>query len=140
LGRAAKRINAYEGARTHRARYEQFGERIGARLAELIRGGLAESEDEYEQARAHVERMRSEISALHWEYPALLSPAAKGAAPAGLGSTGDPAANAPWTAVGVPAIAIPMPVEGAPMGMQVTGAWGRDDALVAVAAELEGML
>ena len=30
--------------------------------------------------------------------------------------------------------------EGAPLGLQITGAWGRDDALVNVAAELESLL
>ena len=72
-----------------------------------------------------------------WEYPAILSPAATGPAPAGLDSTGDPANNAPWTALGVPAISVPLAVEGAPLGVQITAAWGRDDALVAVAAQLE---
>jgi Asp-tRNA(Asn)/Glu-tRNA(Gln) amidotransferase A subunit family amidase len=31
-------------------------------------------------------------------------------------------------------------VEGAPLGIQLTAAWGRDDALVAVAAQLESLL
>ena len=44
------------------------------------------------------------------------------------------------TALGVPAIAVPLPVEGAPLGVQLTAGWGRDDALVAVAAELEALL
>lgn len=140
LRAAARVINQYEGARTHRARYEEFGERMGAQLAALIRGGLRIPQEEYDAACAHVERMRAEVSTLHWDYPAILTPAAGGPAPAGFASTGDPSHNAPWTAVGVPAIAVPMPLEGPPMAMQVTGAWGRDDALVAVAAHLESLL
>jgi Asp-tRNA(Asn)/Glu-tRNA(Gln) amidotransferase A subunit family amidase len=83
--------------------------------------------------------MRAEISALFWDYPVILTPAA-GPAPAGYATTGDPSANAPWTALGVPAISVPLPVEGAPLGIQLTAAWGRDDALVAVAAQLESLL
>ena len=63
-----------------------------------------------------------------------------GPAPAGLESTGDPSHNAPWTALGVPAISVPLPVERGPLGVQMAAAWGRDDALVAVAAELETLV
>jgi len=81
-----------------------------------------------------------EVAGLFQEYPAILTPAATGAAPAGLSATGDPANNAPWTALGVPAISVPLHVSGAPLGLQITAAWGRDDALVAVAAEAERLL
>ncbi len=137
---AAGIVNQYEGARTLRGRYEQFGERLGAKLATLIREGLLLSQEEYDSARAHIERMRGEISTLFWDYPVILTPAATGPAPAGFAATGDPSPNAPWTALGVPAIAVPLPVNGAPLGVQITAAWGRDDALVAVAAHLELLL
>ena len=136
-GEAARAINQYEGARTMQARYEEFGEKIGSRLAQLVRTGLAMTEDEYEASLDLVTQMRGEISELFWDFPAMITPAAVGAAPAGLASTGDPAANAPWTAMGLPAIAVPLPVEGGPVGVQITGAWGRDDALVSVAEQLE---
>jgi Asp-tRNA(Asn)/Glu-tRNA(Gln) amidotransferase A subunit family amidase len=106
----------------------------------LIRDGLAIPQEEYDAARAHVERMRVEISSLFWDYPAIITPAAIGTAPPGFASTGDPSPSAPWTALGVPAIAVPLPVEGPPLGLQLTAAWGRDDALVSVAAELESRL
>jgi Asp-tRNA(Asn)/Glu-tRNA(Gln) amidotransferase A subunit family amidase len=140
LVEAARTINTYEGARTHERRYRDFGERLGTRLAALVRQGLAVSVAEYEAAREQVERMRTEISRLFWEYPAILGPAATGPAPAGLESTGDPAANAPWTALGVPAISVPLAGYDMPMGLQLTGAWGRDDAVVVVAAQAEMLL
>lgn len=136
---AARLINDYEGARSHEARYRDFGERIGARLAELVRRGLATPEAEYEDARAFAGQMRGVLHQVFWEYPAILTPAATGVPPAGLESTGDPAHNAPWTALGVPAISVPLAAP-MPAGLQITGAWGRDDALVAVAAQAERML
>jgi Asp-tRNA(Asn)/Glu-tRNA(Gln) amidotransferase A subunit family amidase len=132
LLRAARTINDYEGARTHRARYREFGERIGTQLAELVRRGLATSDAEYQEAGAFVEHMKGVMHQIFWEYPAILSPAATGPPPAGLASTGDPAHNAPWTALGVPAISVPL-LGAVPLGLQITAAWGRDDALVAVA-------
>jgi Asp-tRNA(Asn)/Glu-tRNA(Gln) amidotransferase A subunit family amidase len=137
---AAFTVNHYEGARSHRGRFEQHGTRIGIRLADLVRTGLQIPEEEYQAARAVVERMRVELASLFREYPAVLTPAATGAAPAGLSATGDPANNAPWTALGVPAISVPLQGSGAPLGLQITAAWGRDDALVAAAAEAERLL
>ncbi len=134
LVEAAHTINTYEGARTQRGRYEQFGARIGKRLARLVRDGLALPHADYERACTHVDRMRAEARRLFREYPAILTPAAPGAAPAGMASTGDPSHNAPWTALGTPAISIPLPVGGAPLGMQIAAAWGRDDALLGMAA------
>jgi Asp-tRNA(Asn)/Glu-tRNA(Gln) amidotransferase A subunit family amidase len=137
---AAHTINRYEGARSHEARYREFGDRMGARLAELIRRGLATSDDDYQAALAHVAFMRREFERIFDQHPFLLSPATTGPAPLGFDTTGDPANNAPWTALGVPAITIPLSVDGPPLGLQITAAWGQDDALVDFAAELSGRL
>ena len=40
LQSAARTINQYEGARSQRARFEEFGDRIGEKLAALVRAGL----------------------------------------------------------------------------------------------------
>ena len=140
LQAAARTINQYEGARSQRARFEEFGERIGGQLAELVRAGLRLAPSEYDDARAHVEDMKVELSSIFWDYPAILTPAASGPAPAGLGGTGDPSHNAPWTALGVPAISVPLPVSGGPVGVQMAAGWGRDDALIAVAVQLESQI
>jgi Asp-tRNA(Asn)/Glu-tRNA(Gln) amidotransferase A subunit family amidase len=133
LVRSAREINRYEGARTHEQRYRDFGERIGARLAELVRAGLAMSRDEYDAARRHVTEMRRRLAPLFGEYAIVLTPAATGPAPDGYDSTGDPVHNAPWTAIGAPAVTLPLPVEGAPLGLQLCGAPEDDDALLTAA-------
>jgi Asp-tRNA(Asn)/Glu-tRNA(Gln) amidotransferase A subunit family amidase len=137
---AARTVNAYEGARSHAGRYQEFGGRIGPRLAALVRHGLTIPESEYQAALARVAQMRLVAAQIFWEYPAILTPAAAGPAPAGLDSTGDPAHNAPWTALGLPAISVPLPDAEAPLGLQITAAWGRDDALISVAAQAEQFL
>ena len=65
----------------------------------------------------------------------LVTPAALGAAPRGLESTGDPIMNAVWTGLGTPSISIPMPVpEGAlPLGLQMIAPRGEDARLLAAA-------
>jgi Asp-tRNA(Asn)/Glu-tRNA(Gln) amidotransferase A subunit family amidase len=73
--------------------------------------------------------------------PVILVPAATGPAPAGLASTGDPAMNAPWTALGTPAIAIPIPVGPAlPLGLQLTAAHGQDGVLLRTAERVSDLL
>lgn len=140
LGAAAFTINHYEGARSHRQRFERYGKAIGTRLAELVRSGLKIPEAEYSDALECVKRMRVEFTRLFEEYPVILTPAATGAPPEGLATTGDPANNAPWTALGVPAISVPLTVSEAFFGLQMTAAWGRDDALVAMAEQAERLL
>jgi Asp-tRNA(Asn)/Glu-tRNA(Gln) amidotransferase A subunit family amidase len=74
LQAAAQAINRYEGARSQRERFQQFGERIGRKLAALIREGLRMPQSEYEDARSHLEQMKVEVNSIFWEYPAILTP------------------------------------------------------------------
>jgi len=137
---AAYVVNRCEGARSHAARLERFGDRMGARLAALLRHGLATPESEYGAALAHIAAMRRRMEEMFVRHRFLLSPAAAGPAPAGFETTGDPACNAPWTALGVPAIAVPIRGAEPPVGMQITAAWGDDDALVAFADHWESTM
>lgn len=137
---AALLINQYEGARTHRQHLDRHGDALGLKLAALLRRGVATAADDYAAALRHVDLMRAAMVPVFEQYPVLLSPAAAGPAPAGFDSTGDPSPNAPWTALGVPAISIPLPGDAPPLGLQLTAAWGRDDLLVAAAVELARMI
>jgi Asp-tRNA(Asn)/Glu-tRNA(Gln) amidotransferase A subunit family amidase len=133
---AAYMVNRYEGARTHEARYREFGDRLGVRLVELIRQGLATPQSDYRAALALIATMREEAFA---ETDFIVSPAATGPAPAGFETTGDPAMNAPWTALGSPAISIPRR-DFPPVGLQVAAAPGKDAELLAFAVELEATM
>jgi Asp-tRNA(Asn)/Glu-tRNA(Gln) amidotransferase A subunit family amidase len=136
---ASRLINSFEGGRTHRQCWQQHGERMGHRLAQLIENGLRIPEGEYQAAREHVAAMRSVMDDSFREFPVVLTAAAPGIAPS-ADSTGDPRLNATWTALGTPAISVPMQAAGLPLGLQITSAWGRDDFLVSTAVEIEAML
>src|SRR5581483_5307466 len=58
LLRASRLLNDYEGARTHEARWREHGDRIGAKLAALVRNGLSIPTAQYEEALATVAGMR----------------------------------------------------------------------------------
>lgn len=140
LAPAVKLINCYEGARTHEARWREHGRAMGEKLSQIIEEGLRIPEGEYRAALATVADVRRAVSGVLREHPVLVTPSAPGAAPEGLASTGDPVMNLPWTALGFPAISIPMPDPGLPLGLQLVSESGQDSALLALAVEVEGLL
>src|SRR5262245_38781941 len=140
LADAAHIVMCYEGARFHQQRYEEHGEELGD-LAAMVRFGLAIAVSQYDEARQHIDACRQRITELYKATPVILVPAATGPAPAGLTSTGDPSMNAPWTALGTPAISIPMPVARAlPLGLQLTAAHGQDGLLLRTAERVSEIL
>ncbi|HET8647482.1 MAG TPA: amidase family protein, partial [Vicinamibacteria bacterium] len=72
-------------------------------------------------------------------FDAVIVPAAAGVAPEGLASTGEPALNAPWSLLGVPAIAIPITLSdtGLPLALQLVAPFGEDARLLRAAAWCE---
>lgn len=132
LWQAVKMVQDYEGARTHEGSYRAHGKNIGLKLAELIERGLATPVGDYQAAIDHIDRAKRDMAQVFEQYEVILTPAAVGAAPGTLASTGDPRMNAPWTGLGCPAISIPMPVAPGelPLGLQLTAAPGQDGRLL----------
>jgi Asp-tRNA(Asn)/Glu-tRNA(Gln) amidotransferase A subunit family amidase len=128
---ASRLVSQYEGSRTHEAAWRQHGIRLGAKVAHLIADGLQFPESRYSHALAVIGEVKKKMDAVFREYPVLLTPAAPGPAPCGLDSTGDPRMNSTWTALGTPAISIPMAWVGAmPLGLQMTARRGEDAMLL----------
>jgi Asp-tRNA(Asn)/Glu-tRNA(Gln) amidotransferase A subunit family amidase len=132
-------IAFYEGARFHEARWREHGRRL-LDLADLVEKGLTIPPAEYERARQQVRDGQSRLSELYRTTPIVLVPAAPGAAPRGLSTTGDPRINAPWTGFGTPAVSIPMPVAGLPLGLQVTADRGQDARALRAAVRIYRIL
>ena len=131
-------LETYEGARVHEARLKQFGDRLDENIANLVRNGLKIPTERYDEARRLVADSRMRFAQIFKSTPVILTPAAVGAAPLGLSTTGDPRMNAPWTALGTPAISIPMPVaSGLPLGLQLTADLGQDARVLRAALLLD---
>ena len=133
-------INHYEGSRTFEALWREHGDGVGRKLAALIEAGLKITYAEYMERLMQLEDAREEMARFFAEFPFAATPAAVGPAPAGLDFTGDPLMNRPWTGLHTPAITVPMPVEGLPMGLQLTAAAGFDHALLEMAVAAESAL
>jgi Asp-tRNA(Asn)/Glu-tRNA(Gln) amidotransferase A subunit family amidase len=127
----------YEGARFHERRFKEYGARL-ADLADLVRDGLQIAVERYDEAMRYIAECKISVAELYKATPAILVPAATGPAPSGLASTGDSRMNAPWTALGTPAISIPMPVaNGLPLGLQLTADHGQDARVIRTAVRLQ---
>jgi Asp-tRNA(Asn)/Glu-tRNA(Gln) amidotransferase A subunit family amidase len=140
LDEASDTVMYYEGARFHEQRYNEHGDRM-AHMAELVRQGLAIPQSRFDEARRVIEAGRETIAEIYRTTPVILVPAATGPAPRGLAQTGDASMNAPWTALGTPAIAIPMTVtNGLPLGLQLTAAPGEDARVIRAAIRISKLL
>jgi Asp-tRNA(Asn)/Glu-tRNA(Gln) amidotransferase A subunit family amidase len=141
LSDAADTVTFYEGARFHQQRFNEYGSRLGAELVDLIQKGLQVSVERYDEARRYIAECKARVAEMYKATPVILVPAATGPAPLGLASTGDPRMNAPWTALGTPAISIPLPVSsGLPLGLQLTADHGQDARVIRTAVGLQRML
>lgn len=137
---ATTTVMFYEGARFHEQRFKEYGARL-ADLADLVREGLQISVERYDEARRYIAACKARVAELHKATPVILVPAATGPAPLGLASTGDARMNAPWTALGTPAISIPLPVASAlPLGLQLTADQGQDARVIRTARRLQTIL
>jgi Asp-tRNA(Asn)/Glu-tRNA(Gln) amidotransferase A subunit family amidase len=69
---------------------------------------------------------------------AWISPSATGEAPAGLGATGNPMMNLPWTHAGMPTITLPVGngPRGLPLGVQLSGGFMQDSSLLQMAKNI----
>ena len=135
-------LMAREAANIHGELLDRHGAALGAKLAELLEGGRKVTTAEYLSFIGVLDMARRAYDALVLEHPVIATPSALGPAPEGIESTGSPRCNAPWTALGVPAISLPFTTEGKglPMGIQLTAARGAEALLLSTAARCEQIL
>jgi Asp-tRNA(Asn)/Glu-tRNA(Gln) amidotransferase A subunit family amidase len=137
-------ILAAEAAKVHAAWFKEYEELYAPRTAELIRRGQGVSESELADALKQCTGLRAGLQSLmeSQQIDLWISPSTLDTAPKGLESTGDPLMNLPWTQAGLPTLNLPAGTaeDGLPLGLQVTGRWSQDEALLAWAEGLERIL
>jgi Asp-tRNA(Asn)/Glu-tRNA(Gln) amidotransferase A subunit family amidase len=115
-------------------------------MAPRLRGRLDESKGTtpaaYDEAVRIAGEARQALAAMFDEVDVLLTFSAPGAAPKGLGSTGDARFNSLWTLMGVPCVNVPAYVAegGLPVGVQVIARYGNDAGALTAARFVEGAL
>jgi Asp-tRNA(Asn)/Glu-tRNA(Gln) amidotransferase A subunit family amidase len=110
------------------------------RLSEQLRAQLERGREvravDYQRALSRIAPIHeSFVELFEQRYDAILTPAASGAAPKGLSSTGDPVFCTLWTLCGMPAISLPLlqGANGLPLGVQLVGPRNGDARLLRTA-------
>lgn len=108
-------------------------EKISDQLTERLDFGLAQSETAIAEAYSVFSRTQAEFSSIMEGLDMLLTPSAPGAAPEGIGWTGDPVFNFIWTSLHVPCVTVPAGTgrKGLPLGIQIVARYGEDRAALA---------
>jgi Asp-tRNA(Asn)/Glu-tRNA(Gln) amidotransferase A subunit family amidase len=134
-------INAWES----RWPINTYSRRDASKLSQAMRDRLVQAEamtiDHYRAMLKDREMCRDIYAGLEPVFDACITLAATGAAPGGLGSTGNPVFVVPASMLGVPAISLPVLSDGRlPLGLQLMGFADRDAALFSFAAGVLALL
>ncbi|MFD0411210.1 amidase [Kitasatospora sp. NPDC127116] len=144
ITRRLQTVNRFELARGHADWFARFGGLYRPETVAGIRAGRAVAAEDREAALRFRERLVERVAAAGAAagVDLWLAPSATGGAPEGLHSTGDAVMSLPWSFLGRPALSLPAgrTAEGLPLGLQVVGAAGGDERLLAQAAFIEGVL
>jgi Asp-tRNA(Asn)/Glu-tRNA(Gln) amidotransferase A subunit family amidase len=134
-------IQDFEAFRSFAFDYDHHRDQIGQLLREQLDRAAAISPQEYDAARRTASRARQSLAEFMRDIDVILTPSARGAAPRGFGSTGDPAFNRLWTLMGTPCVNVPGLSEGdLPLGVQIVGDFGHDRETLEAALFVERAL
>ena len=139
---AHNRVMTKEATRHYGPERERFPHLLSPSLTASLEVGDKVSGKQFADAVKRKRRAQGELKEVWEKFDCLLVPAARGEAPAGLGSTGDPIFNRYWTFLGSPCITLPYGTGpfGLPLAVQLVGKHGADDALIASARWVEQKL
>ena len=116
-----------------------YGSRGYDQLSRQTRAALDEGNRilarDYIAARDWPRVLNAALDEIFTRFDAIVTPAAAGPAPEGLGATGSPVFNRIWTFCGSPAVTLPLLAagNGLPMGVQCVGQRGYDGRLLRTA-------
>lgn len=135
-----RQLTAAEAAQEHAEWFGSYQQLYRKKTKEVILTGQQVSNAEVERFREGQLHLRTQLAHLQKAHAIdlWLSPAALGAAPEGLASTGSPDMNLPWTHAGLPAVTIPSGVsqKGLPVGLQIVGTFMGDERLLVQTQQL----
>ncbi|WP_332052703.1 amidase [Reyranella sp.] len=136
---AQNRIMTKEATQSYGVERARFPHLLSPSLTQSLEVGDSVTRAQLADAKKRKRRALKDLAETWERFDFLLTPAAKGEAPAGLGSTGDPMFNRIWTLLGTPCIALPFNTGafGLPLSLQLVGPLRGDDRLIAGARWVE---
>ncbi len=142
LSIAQATVMAYEASRSLDYEYTMFKDLLSIQIKELIETGQRTSFEDYMNARGLAELWQRKLRTIFERVDILLTPSAPGEAPLGLDATGDPIFSRMWTLLQVPSITLPVGFgpNKLPLGIQLIGAYNKDDLLISQAQKVTELL
>ena len=133
-------INAWEGRWPLNTYADLDESKLSTPALKRLREGEAMTQREYGELIARRAAVRATYDKAASRYDGFVTLAACGAAPVGLGSTGNTVMNAAASLAGVPALTLPLlSDEGLPLGLQLMGRMNGDAALFEMASWVAGV-
>jgi Asp-tRNA(Asn)/Glu-tRNA(Gln) amidotransferase A subunit family amidase len=135
VGRAVewhKTVNDVELAFCLQREWTHSRDKLSSDLKSRIEAGMAVSAKDYLLAKDRMLHVTNAFDEYFDKFDAILCPAALGAAPKGLGSTGNPIMQTVWSFAGLPSLNLPLMNlgSGLPLGLQAVGAFNNDGRLL----------
>jgi Asp-tRNA(Asn)/Glu-tRNA(Gln) amidotransferase A subunit family amidase len=149
INAAHRAMVARDFAEVHAHWIERYGELYSPQSRDLIKAGLAVSDDARARFREGRRSVRERLEQALERHGARMwiSPASVGEAPKGISATGDPIMNLPWTYSGLPTVSLSlngiprgMGPTGLPLGVQCAGRFGEDEVLFAQTIVMSDLL
>lgn len=144
INKVHRELIAAEFAHNHKELYKKYGELYSQPSKELYEQGIKISKSTLLANRALQKTYRQSVNEIMQQQGVdiWICPATTSSAPKGLTTTGNPLMSLPWTFTGLPSITIPTgkSSHNMPLGMQIIAGFGRDEALMQYAAELNQIL
>ena len=131
-----------ETSSIHERLFAEHAETYGPKLRGLIETGMLIDASDYVRALRLRSRFQREMAKLFEKFDVLMTPPARGVAPAGIGATGDPVMNGPWTLTDFPTMTLPhtLSTDGLPIGVQLTGPPLEERWLLEIAKQIENIV
>jgi len=118
--------------------YGAMNDSVSSRFLELLNKGRSVSRSQAKELYNEFIKKEHVGEALFDGVDVILSPAALGAAPKGIGDTGSPCLNAVWQVTGLPVVHVPAGrlQNGMPVGVQVVGPRHEEEMLIRVSERI----
>jgi Asp-tRNA(Asn)/Glu-tRNA(Gln) amidotransferase A subunit family amidase len=141
-GAIIRTIVRSEAGSAHQGLIVTNSEAYGPKLRVLVQLGQLLDATSYLRACRIRRRYQQEMVKLFEHFDVLLTPAAPGPAPEGIGATGDPVMQAPWTLADFPTMTLPsgLASNGMPIGVQISAAPLHEGLLLETARAIESIL
>ncbi|MFT6437732.1 MAG: Asp-tRNA(Asn)/Glu-tRNA(Gln) amidotransferase A subunit family amidase [Candidatus Azotimanducaceae bacterium] len=125
-------INDYEILRCLDTEWNHHRNKMSESMCNGLRRAEGRTQDEYDEAVGIKSAAADWFNTFFHDYDAIVTPSAVSVAPTLGNGTGDPVCSVIWTLCGLPCVSLPLlsAQDQMPLGVQLVGAFERDDRLM----------